>query len=73
MGRFAFNHSDGTQLFDMTGCEIRATLELSHEAFVTALMGQRHLPPPPDAQGNSKNRYTVFFSQRITLCMLHIL
>ncbi len=53
VGRFASVGSE--QLFDQPGCEIRARLQLDVAATVTVQLGQRHLPPPPGASGNSKN------------------
>ena len=46
----------GTDLmFDMPGIDLRANFDLDAEATITAVIGQRNLPPPPNPQGNSKN------------------
>ena len=58
IGRFATTTTDAgapRKLFDQPGCEIRARVVLDHDSFVTATIGQRHLPPPEHPQGNSKN------------------
>jgi hypothetical protein len=53
VGRFASVGSE--QLFDQPGCEIRARVQLEAASTVTVLLAQRHLPPPAQATGNSKN------------------
>jgi hypothetical protein len=41
--------------FDMPGCEIRSRLTLTTPAHLTVTLAQKHQPPPPHPDGNTKN------------------
>jgi len=45
----------GNLRFDMPGCEIRGRVSLAAPSHISASLSQRHLPPPANPGGNSKN------------------
>jgi hypothetical protein len=59
IGRFADGSSNGdpAKMFDMPGCEIRASMDLSAAATVTVMLAQRHSVVPPQPSGNTKNSH----------------